>query len=286
MNEKTNELISYAQQISNEEYHSRPCLSATGLKQFLKSPAHYRAFQDAPSVDTPAFRFGRMAHSAVLEPATFSDLYQTFEGDRRKKEGKAEWKRILDEGAEPIKPEEEAACVAINRACGKYFPKPGVPELSFSAEINGVLCQARPDWVHVDDDGNVSLFDLKTTTSIDGFERDMYKFKYHIQDCFYFMVLDAALPSGFEIGPIQFVAVEKNAPHDVMIRKCDRDIWALTMNMITEALGRYRECSESGVWPGVEGETIKCKEAPAPSYIVDGMMPSMDDFYSENCTTC
>jgi hypothetical protein len=28
------------QQITNEEYHSLPSISATGLKTFLKSPAH------------------------------------------------------------------------------------------------------------------------------------------------------------------------------------------------------------------------------------------------------
>jgi hypothetical protein len=45
------------QQITNEEYHSLPSISATGLKTFLKSPAHYKAAKEN-NEDTPAFRAG------------------------------------------------------------------------------------------------------------------------------------------------------------------------------------------------------------------------------------
>jgi hypothetical protein len=59
------------QQITNEEYHSLPSISATGLKTFLKSPAHFKA-QKGNNEDTPAFRAGRMIHSGVLEPETLA----------------------------------------------------------------------------------------------------------------------------------------------------------------------------------------------------------------------
>ena len=283
--EKMN-VLHYAQQISNEEYHSRPCMSASGLKTFLKSPAHYKAAMEDRS-DTPAFRIGRMVHSAVLEPGTFSDMYQMFDGDRRTKDGKADWQAILDAGAEPIKREELDLCESIRSACGHLFPKGGHPELSFKAEINGVLCQCRPDWLVIDG-STLRMYDLKTCLDASAADRVIYSYGYHIQSVFYQMVLRKVFrDEGLAIEPIEFVFAEKKPPYDVVVRQIDPDIVPAVEQLILDALETFKACKSTGEWPGTEPDH-ECKIASAPSWIINGLMPDMDltGFYGEENEAC
>ena len=67
------------------DYHEAKALSKSGLDQFRKSPAHFRAWQDGKTQNesSPALEFGTAAHCAVLEPERFILTYRLFTGDRR-----------------------------------------------------------------------------------------------------------------------------------------------------------------------------------------------------------
>lgn len=267
---------------TNSEYHDNPALSCTGLKTFLKSPAHYKAAQEERK-DTPAFRFGRMVHSLILEPNTFGDNYEVFDLKRTTKEGKAEWARIQDAGIEPIKREELVTChdmlAAVLRA--QALP-PGEVERTFRDEIDGVPVQCRPDLI--DADGR--LYDLKTCQDISAVDRVMYTYGYHIQDAFYRMVIEHI--AGRDPGPITFVFVEKNKPHDVAVRQCDPDIYESTCQMIRETLPVYKQCVELDTWPGVEGGDFACKIAKAPAWLLAEQAEGIDleAFYGPDNEAC
>ena len=70
------------------DYHAAKALSKSGLDQFRKSPAHFRAWQDGRTKNetSPALEFGSAAHCAVLEPERFVITYKLFTGDRRSKQ--------------------------------------------------------------------------------------------------------------------------------------------------------------------------------------------------------
>ena len=78
--------------IPNEVYHAdRSCVSTSGLKQILRSPAHYQAYlAGANRKETPAMFLGTATHSRLLEPALFEQEYVVAPiGDKRSKEWKA-----------------------------------------------------------------------------------------------------------------------------------------------------------------------------------------------------
>jgi hypothetical protein len=57
-----------------DPYYQIEALSASGAKALLKSPLAYRHAMDAPRADTEAFRFGRLVHALVLQPAVADSL--------------------------------------------------------------------------------------------------------------------------------------------------------------------------------------------------------------------
>ena len=80
------------------KYHAAKGLSATAIKQGRISPRHMRQYLVGPPRDeTPAMRWGKLLHAAVLEPAVFSENVTVFDGRRA---GKAWDEHVEEHGAE------------------------------------------------------------------------------------------------------------------------------------------------------------------------------------------
>ena len=56
---------------NREQYEAIEALSFTGLKELLKSPAHYQQWKATPSEETKALIIGKAVHLAVLKNADF-----------------------------------------------------------------------------------------------------------------------------------------------------------------------------------------------------------------------
>lgn len=83
-----------------EQYHATVALSKSGLDQFQRSPAHYKAWlEGAKEEPTPAMVFGSAFHCAVLERDEYAKRYVIFEGDRRTKAGKEAYESLQTSGA-------------------------------------------------------------------------------------------------------------------------------------------------------------------------------------------
>jgi hypothetical protein len=75
-------------QDTNEEYHSKDSISASGLKMIAKKSVKH--FLDRKFNETDAMKFGTAVHTAMLESDKFYDDYYIMpKVDGRTKEGKA-----------------------------------------------------------------------------------------------------------------------------------------------------------------------------------------------------
>ena len=58
--------------MSNADYHASEGISSTGIKQVLRSPAHYKYSSFETS---EAMKFGTVAHKLALEPDDFENEF-------------------------------------------------------------------------------------------------------------------------------------------------------------------------------------------------------------------
>jgi hypothetical protein len=272
---KGNDLYGIYENMSNNEYHAAPGISATGLKLFARSPLHYwAAYLDPnrePREETPALRLGTAIHTAVLEPERFTEEYVTVPADAPRRPTSAqlnaknpsddtvaaiEWWKAFDEANAAktvISADDFSTCDAISQRlrahpAAQVLFKSGVAEQSFfwTDADTGVVCKCRPDWLIL----GTAIVDLKSTTdaSATGFSRAVYNYEYHLQAAWYLdgirsCVTDA--PSAFI-----FAAFEKDAPHAVAFYNADPDMIELGRREYRRRLSIYAECLKSNTWPG------------------------------------
>ena len=250
--------------LSGEEYHKEPGLSASGLRLLDKSPLHYKA---APRADTEALRFGTAVHCAVLEPERFEREYtRAPEGiDRRTKEGRAAWSEFeaASEGKTVLKPEDHKALLGVAEAvhahplAGKLLTG-GAAEQSlfwnervyYGGRWADILCKCRPDYVKPLLDGPV-IVDLKTTRDAGAakFQRSAYwDFGYHIQAAHYLRGFEAA--TGETARGFIFVAVEKEPPWAVNVFQAAANFLAAGTMRAEELYKVFAACKDNDEWPG------------------------------------
>lgn len=154
------------------DYLAIQALSPSGAGKLLRSPAHYRAYRDAPETDTPAFRLGRAVHALGLEGrGAYRERFAVApDCDRRTKAGKETWEAFQVEAAgRTVLTATEAAQVeamGASMAAHRLIPvllKGGEAETSmfWDDPDTGAQCKGRPDFARFAD---ATILDLKTTT--------------------------------------------------------------------------------------------------------------------------
>ena len=242
--------------MTNEAYHAHPAASVSGLKHFVRSPAHYMAYRAQQIKDTPALRFGRILHRYVLEPdACALVLAPTL--DRRTKDGKLAWELAqqdaCESGAEMVKADEADTLAAMRDA---VYTHPAARKLLFAegeAEVSvfwadresGEACKCRPDFLRADR----IIVDLKSAedASPDGFSRACAKYGYAMQAAMYSDGVKAAL--GQDVSGFVFVAVEKDPPYAVGVYVLDAESLDMGRRMYRKALMDMADCKIRRDWP-------------------------------------
>lgn len=243
-----------------ETYHARrgECLTSHRLAEFRACPLlfHRKELGLIPDRDRHAFVVGRAAHTLILEGRERYEAEYAVGGPINAKTGKpygsntkafAEWaeKRgkpvIADTDAAMI---EEMAASVRSHVFARELLADGVAEGVVRCRRNGVLCQARFDWINpVDGRG---LVDLKTADSLDSFEWHIDAFKYTHQLAFYRSLFEHA--SGVVV-PVHIIAVEKREPF-----RCG--VWQISARCLDaaqaendDAIAQLIRCRETGQWP-------------------------------------
>lgn len=263
--------------LSNDEYHSGPGTSKSGLDIIHRSPMHF-AFRASAANDnrpTAAQAFGSAFHCAVLEPERFADEFVVApKCDRRTTVGKQLWTEFIDahphathltaEDMEAL--QGMCAAVAAHPAASKLLKAPGRAERSYYAidPETGELVRVRPDYDR--DDG--IIVDLKSTedASPEEFARSIANWRYHVQAPFYMDVRDAAIQQAdlpmAKSKAFVFIAVEKRAPYTVGVYALDAESMEVGRLEYRADLRTLAECRRTNVWRGY-GDTINSISLPA-----------------------
>ena len=234
--------------IKNADYHADSALGSTSLKTLaLKTPAHYQHDKAHPK-SSDAFTLGTAAHSLILEGDTSGIVIVDADNwlTKAAKEAKAD---ALADGKQPLLTKEMAQVFAMqdavmtHPAAGPLFTGHEA-ELSVFWEEDGLMLKCRPDaWK------SGVIVDLKTTVDANPneFGKTAFNFGYFMSGAHY---IDGVKAATGEDVKFRFVNVEKTAPYLVSVTELDDVALDYGRQMIERAKRIYRECIESGNWPG------------------------------------
>lgn len=235
--------------LSRAEYDQEDALSFTGLKELLKSPAHYQHWRTAVREETKALIIGAATHSAVLTPDIFKDAYAMApECDRRTKEGKAIWEAAqaaLKPGQKVLAFDDYQHIMDIADAVTKVFPATeGWSELPLFGKDRETPIKGIPDFIAADG----WIYDLKTTSdAIDERSalRTILNYKYHVQAAHYIRL--AQNHRGDILGH-RIIFVEKDAPHSVAIYEIAGEILDAGRTECERAYAIFDRCRAENTW--------------------------------------
>jgi hypothetical protein len=248
----------------NEFYHSRPGISASGLKLLKKSPAHYKESQEAPKVQSDAMAFGEMYHTFILENGRFYKDYTVVDPEQRPDQDhsmtakkNAAW---LAEFENPVMKETHDQLNAMRRVLlshpyARALLKAGEVEHSYYCKLDigakdPLSVRFRPDNVRHD---KRIIVDLKTAAdaSADGFKKAAANFNYQIQAALYADLMELVMnePLGYDFF---FIAQEKAAPYAFNIFQGSPQFMSVGRYEYEILLMLYAHCLESDKWPGYQ----------------------------------
>lgn len=248
------------------EYHAHPALSSTGARQLMppNCPAKFRWWLDHPRPQTEAMKRGTAAHRIILGAGQQIDVHDV--RDWKTKAARELRDASEAEGHIALSVDEYAEFVAMRSALhghptiGHLFdPGRGKAEQSlfWTDPQTGVPCRARIDWMpNVAKGRRLVVVDYKTTKSAEPgeFARSAATFGYAQQADFYMRGLKAL---GIERDPaFIFVAQETEAPYLVSVVQIAADDLNLAHQLNGRALWTFKQCSESGVWPGYPEQVV------------------------------
>lgn len=218
----------------------RDYLSTSALKAFLRSPNHYIQYVSSDKrPPTPAMTFGSAVHTMVLEPALFAKRYAVApEVDRRTKAGKEQYNEfqasIGDREVITQKDYERLALVntAVQRDphAQQILSQATHFEQDETKPIEGVPFRGIADVV-----GETWVADLKTTSdaSPKGFQRSAANLGYHLQAAAYCEI--------WQVDYFYWIAVETEAPWNVMVYRQHADSLAKSTEVLRSLIRRWRD---------------------------------------------
>jgi hypothetical protein len=258
-------------QIPHDVYKATPALSFSGARKLLPpyAPAIYRWEQDNP-VHTDAFDLGLAAHAVVLGDG--APIVVVDADGWRTNAAKAAKQEAYEQGAIPLLTaqfelvENMAAAVRAHPLASKLLdPNSGKAEQSifWQDKETGVWCRCRADWLrHKVEGRRLIVVDFKTARSAhpEKFAKSAMDYGYHQQAWWY---TDGVRAVGLDDDPaFVFVVVQSSPPHLVSVVELDEPSLSVGMNLSRIARLTYRDCLESGQWPGYS-EQVELVSLPA-----------------------
>ncbi|MET3998858.1 PD-(D/E)XK nuclease-like domain-containing protein [Marinobacterium sp. MBR-109] len=181
--------------LSNEEYHSGPGISKSGLDHIAHCPSSLPWSREAPVDDEKlkAMDFGSALHCLLLEPHLFDEQFvEAPQFNLRTNDGKAAWEafqakhdgKIIMTADESRKLKIMQGSVMAHPTARWIFEQAGVNEASiyWTDQQTGELCRVRPDRILTD---HHIIVDVKKVDGMDRFEKHIEEFRYHVQDAMY-----------------------------------------------------------------------------------------------------
>lgn len=248
--------------IPEDIYHGDPVpggsLSVSGAKKLLppSCPALFDYERRSGRKPTRALELGTAAHKLVLGagwPFAVIDA-----GDYRTKAAQQARDEARGAGKVPLLTHEHEQVQAMAAAIREHPLASALlcrgdvePERSlfWHDEEFGIWRRSRLDAIR--QRGRVIIADYKSAASADPgkFARAAYDFRYHMQEVWYRDAVAACYGADAEF---LFVAQEKTAPYLVTVCRLDFDAQAAGAAANRKAMEIYRDCQQSGIWPGYQ----------------------------------
>jgi len=235
------------------------------LKEYHKSPMHFKYAIDNPRVSTEAQVLGTLVHSMILEPHTVNDDFTIIDvskrpdptKDFRSIENKIWKQELIEEAAKYSKTvidgeTFDTATKMANNVLGNPVIKALLDKaviekgISWTDPMTGLKCKGRPDaWVEDKD----LIIDIKTTISAhpSDFQRSLWNYRYHEQAAFYSMGLKA-LYGADKFSRFLFIAVEKNAPYCAASYFLSSSALDTGWTTCQSLLNLHKQCVDANDW--------------------------------------
>lgn len=268
--------------LSYDEYSAIQAVNHSFLVDMdQKSPMHAKYIRAMGGRDdTQALMMGRALHLALLEPTKFdTEIMAIPDVDRRTKVGRIAWQnfqraaagKITLEPGEMTRCREMAQAILKHESARELFKNKGVNEMTmvWKDRITSVLCKGRVDrWTTFEK--TPCLMDLKTCRDVKErkFQSSMVDYGYNLQSAFYLMGAETLQPiqSGRAQRVFMWLAVESDGPFDVGVFQADTKILEHGVMKLRELLKTYKQCRETGVWPGKNGQGVVTIDNPEYVY--------------------
>lgn len=249
-----------------EDYHADPVpggsLSSSGARKLITTcPAKFRYELDHPAPPTDAMELGTAAHRLVL--GVGADLVEVKAKDWRTKAAKDAAEKVRAAGAVPLLTRDYkrvhamAAALRSHRlAAALLAPAPAKTEQTlvwFDAAF-GIWRRAMLDRLPSGTARRPLVVDYKTTSDVSdgGIAKSVARYGYDQQSDFY---LDGFRALGLgEDAAFLFVFQETDPPHLTRVCELDDDAMHTGARLNRQAMEIYRDCRESGIWPGYPDE--------------------------------
>jgi hypothetical protein len=294
--------------LSHEAYHEdRTAMSSSMLRTIVKqSPKHLIQSlagvldeEEEQQDEKKHYKFGRIAHAALLEPARFLSSYAimpeftglTKEGKISSQSGEARDKKkawlkkqppetmiVTSEEYEMLMGSVESI---LSHETARNLLKNGRAEVTgyFRDPITGLKCKIRPDFLTPDPDNPnlLHVVDFKTSrdSSMGLFSKAMNDYMYHVQLAFYCYGVKQI--TGQDPVSATFIVCEKKAPYDASVYILEEADVQVGLQWVTFGLQVYKRCLELNRYPGrqTEAQIIRL-----PKYSKDIEFPHFD--FGEN----
>lgn len=249
--------------MTNEDYHSGPGISKSGLDMIAANPSSFVWSKKAP-VDHAALAaldFGTALHCALLEPSEFEKRFvMAPEFNRRTAAGREQEAEFMahayQQGFTPLTAE-EAKKLSIMRDSVMAHP---VARMIFEAEghneasiyWNDVetneLCRIRPDRMPLINGFGPLIVDVKKIDGMDRFAKHVAEFRYHVQNAMY---CDGYQAHFGEIPEFWFLAVSSSISagrYEVDVKRLDPEFLAEGYELYRRDLNAYAACRQADDW--------------------------------------
>lgn len=255
-------------EIDEAAYHRDPVpdgsLSQSGAKTLLKEggPALFAWQRDHPHVPTKEMELGTAAHKLVLGAG--QELHEVKADNWTTKAAKQDRDDARKAGKLPLLTKELATVRAMAEALRQHewaqrlLTQPGRPEMSAFWQHPDYKLWRRLRWDYMpepDPRRRPVLADYKTTVNAGPklFAKSIADFGYHQQADWYCDGYAAMFGDRIGDYPVMaFIVQEKEPPYRVAVYELHQDALRFGRQRNEEAMRIYRECTETGDWPGYE----------------------------------
>ena len=241
------------------EYAAIDAINATAIKSGAESMLQMRrVMTERPDDDSPAKRWGRLVHLAVLEPERAVELLTVFDGRRVGNE----WRAAVEvsNGAEWIVKSAELDELAAIYTAVKRNPE-ALRLVLESRHESTMLWESPKSYgggkARIDMLGAGWFADLKTARDVtpDRFARQFFGLGYNLQLGWYAEATGAAR--------CFVIALRAAREYDCVVYRVPEPMLEEARQAAVEIAMRYRCCCVAGAWPGVSATGIETLEPPA-----------------------